>query len=286
LLQSHDHLNIKRIPEWIDQVTVEIEGEVRFPGTYPIARGESLSSVLERAGGLSQHASPDAAIFLRDSLRQKEGIHLQKLAKRLETDLEATLLEKIADTQRPAEGLTIANEMLEQLRSIEPVGRLVINLPGLLEDMSEERPSKFDIAMENGDRILIPSFSQEVSVVGEVFQSTSHLYHPDMDIEDYISASGGYTRKADQRNTYVIHPNGAASGSRGSTASSYSGQSGHPGSRKRTAWFGGGVAVRPGDTIVIPLNAEKVPTLDLWTDISQIIFNVGITAAAIENLLD
>ena len=52
-LQPHDLLTIRRIPQWAQQEVITIEGEVRFPGRYPVQRGETLASVLKRAGGLT-----------------------------------------------------------------------------------------------------------------------------------------------------------------------------------------------------------------------------------------
>ncbi len=63
VLQPYDALNIKEVPQWRELETVSIEGEVRFPGIYPIQRGETLRQVLQRAGGLSDLAFPFGAIF-------------------------------------------------------------------------------------------------------------------------------------------------------------------------------------------------------------------------------
>ncbi len=72
LLGPYDYLNIKELPLWGEQYEVELLGEVKFPGKYPIRRGESLGSVLDRAGGLTEFAFPEGAVFLREELRERE----------------------------------------------------------------------------------------------------------------------------------------------------------------------------------------------------------------------
>ncbi len=73
VLQPFDYLVIKELPQWSEQETITLGGEVRFPGTYPIQRGETLSSVLKRAGGLTDLAFAEGAVFTRESLRGARG---------------------------------------------------------------------------------------------------------------------------------------------------------------------------------------------------------------------
>ncbi|MGH8481506.1 MAG: SLBB domain-containing protein, partial [Nevskiaceae bacterium] len=86
-LQPHDKLTIKRLPEWAEQFIVEVRGEVRFPGAYPIKQGERLSDVIERAGGLTEQAFAGGTVFTREELRIKEQERIDMLARQLEADL-------------------------------------------------------------------------------------------------------------------------------------------------------------------------------------------------------
>ena len=76
VLQPFDFLVVKELPQWSEQETITVGGEVRFPGTYPIRRGETLSSVLKRAGGLTDLAFPEGAVFTRKSLREREAAQM------------------------------------------------------------------------------------------------------------------------------------------------------------------------------------------------------------------
>ena len=260
LLRAHDNLSITRVPEWDTEWSVTFEGEVRFPGEYRIRRGETLSSVLGRAGGLTSAAFAQGSIFLRESLEEREREQVEILARRLEADLTALSLASL-DTSG-AEALATGQALLEQLRGYEAVGRLVIDL----EDRAEAgRWGGGSVELRDGDRLLVPPKSQVVTVIGEVQQTTSHLHRAGLRRDDYIDLSGGLTRRADRKLIYVVRANGAVVA----------------GTRSR--WLGRGqrLAIEPGDTIVVPLETDRIRTLTLWTNITQILYQGAIALSAV-----
>jgi hypothetical protein len=163
----------------------------------------------------------------------------------------------------PAQALAIGQSLLDNLRQIEPVGRLVINLDRVLV---AEAGDHNDIVLKDGDRLLVPARMQEVTVLGEVQSGTSHLWNPSLTRDDYVNMSGGMTQKADERRVYVVRANGSVMAGNGS------------------AWFrNGNDEIRPGDTIVVPLDAERMRPLPLWTAVSSIIFNMAVAVAAVNS---
>ena len=242
--------------------TVEIKGEVRFPGVYPISRGEQLSKLIERAGGVTDMAFTEGALFLRDDLREREKERLAELSQRLEADLAALSLKLAQEDGGKAQSLSVVRELGEQLRGVEPTGRLVIDLPRLITDTSGGRRSQYDVTLADGDRLYIPPITQEVMVTGEVFYPTSHLYKRGLDRHQYVKMSGGTTRKADDTNIYVVRADGSVV--------------------TETPWIRVGRAddIKPGDTIIVPLDVDRVRPIALWTSVSQIIFQLGLAAAA------
>ncbi|HIC81369.1 MAG TPA: ATPase [Kiloniellaceae bacterium] len=270
LLQPHDSLQILRVPEWVQTAKVEIRGEVRFPGVYPIARGEQLSSLLRRAGGLTDFAFPEGTVFMRKALRVKEKKQLDTLAQRLEADLASAALKNVQADATQTSTIEVGRALIKQLRGTRPVGRLVIDLPRLIATSRDGRVSDYDVTLKDGDEIVIPKLTQEVTVIGEVFHPTSHLYAKKLDKEDYINMSGGATRKADTRNVYVVRANGAVIANR------------PPPAYYEEVWFerGGKTGIRPGDTIVVPMDVDRIRPLTLWTNISQIAYQIGIALAA------
>jgi len=65
-LDPYDNVLILRQPDFVFQRTVTITGEVRFPGTYSLrTKGDQLSSLVTRAGGLTPQAYGDGIRFYR-----------------------------------------------------------------------------------------------------------------------------------------------------------------------------------------------------------------------------
>jgi protein involved in polysaccharide export with SLBB domain len=263
-LRPFDYLVIKEVPLWAAQEEVEIRGEVRFPGRYPIHRGETLRSVMARAGGLTDLAFPEGAIFTREELKERERKQLATLATRMESDLAQASLMAAQETGRDAsQSLAVGQSLLASLRDAKPVGRLVIDLKRatLAQSGSEQ-----DIVLKDGDRLLVPRVVQEVTVIGEVQSATSHLYRNDLGRDDYIAMSGGLTPRADDDHIYVVRADGSVV------------------TRSGNAWFsGGGVDIKSGDTIVAPLDTERMRPLPFWIAVTTIIYNLSIAAAAVNS---
>jgi len=265
-LQPFDTLSVKRVPEWGIQESVTLRGEVRFPGNYTIRRGETLKSVLARAGGLTPYAFPEGSVFTREELRQREQEQLDMLGDRMQRDVTLLALQSaVVGQSAAANALSVGQSLLAQLRNYKAVGRLVIDLPRL---ESSPAGSTFDVTLRGGDTLAIPRFQQQVTVIGEVQSATSHLYNPKLTRDDYIALSGGLTRRADRSKIYVVRASGSVVASAGSR------------------WFesGSAVAIKPGDTVVVPLDTEHIPALPLWTQVTQILYNVAVAVLAIRSI--
>jgi protein involved in polysaccharide export with SLBB domain len=263
-LQAFDALIVKELPEWAKQESVTVSGEVRFPGTYPIRRGETLRSVIERAGGLTGLAFVKGSVFTRRELRERETEQINRLSERLQSDLAATAIQagQIAQGQQAAQGAMNAQALLGQLKTSKPIGRLVIDLDRVL---SGNVGSPSDVLLRDGDQLIIPKIRQEVTVLGEVQNGTSHLYRAGLSRDDYVDLSGGLTRKADKSRIYVVKADGSVVA--------------------KTGWLGDGkTAIQPGDTIVAPLDTERLPPLPFWQAVTSIIYNAAVAVAAIGSL--
>ena len=82
-----------------------------------------------------------------------------------------------------------------------------------------------------------------------------------MTATDYVNFSGGMTKKADGDSVYIVRANGSVQLS-------------------STDWLEQAPEIFPGDTVVVPLDAERISSLKLWTSVSQILYQLGLTAAA------
>ncbi len=276
-LQSHDHLIIKDVPRWSESEKIEIVGEVKFPGIYTVRRGETLSSVLRRAGGVTELAFVDGAVFMREELREREQKQMDALAARLESDIAAASLESTKSqegAQSAEQAVALGQSLVEQLRGTKAAGRLVIDLRRILQSNtdvidSEQQDYYADIEndvllVKDGDKLVIPRKTQSVTVLGEVHYPTSHLYDGILGRDEYIDRSGGVTYKADNKRIYIVRANGEVIAA------------------NDTFWSfdDASTDINPGDTIIVPLDAERVRPLTLWTNVTQIIYQVGVALAA------
>ena len=263
-LEEHDNLRISRVPDWDTLWSVSLEGEVRFPGEYRIRQRETLWQVVQRAGGLTDDAFPEGAIFLREALREREQEQINNLAKRLEADLTSLSLQTLDTTG--VQALETGQSLLSQLRSTEAVGRLVIDL-GKVSMRAGTEGVLHDLELRDGDRLLVSQRSQEVTVIGETQQSTSHLFQPGLSRDDYIEMSGGLTRRADKKMIYVVRASGAVV------------------AQNQSRWFGrnSSMEIRPGDTIVVPIDTDRIRPLTFWTNVTQIIYQGAIAVAALRS---
>jgi polysaccharide export outer membrane protein len=258
-LQSKDSLNIFAIPNWQENVKVTLKGEFKFPGTYTIRRGETLSNLLERAGGFSNFAEQNAAIFTRLSVKQQEQQQLARLATELRRDVASkSFQDSVSSSSLSYDEM---NNLLNDLASVEALGRLVIDLP-LIQNNQQT------LVLQDGDTLYVPSKRDSISVVGEVNYSTTHLYKAGISVDDYLELSGGLKERADDDRIYIIKANGAVT---------------IPNSGN---WFAPGneQMLEPGDTIVVPMDAGHMDKLTLWSTATQILYQLGVAVAAIGSL--
>lgn len=260
-LQSKDRVNIFTKPEWREDYSIELQGEVVFPGTYTFRRGETIKDVIERAGGLTQYAYPEGAIFSRESLRQQEAERMKLINRQLRQEIASLTLRRQSNTARfttsPSEALAIA----DQLDTVEPIGRLVINLP---EIMAGEQD--YDILLENRDSLYIPPLRNIISVIGEVQFSSSHQFNHRLTLEEYLNKAGGPKRQADIQRMYVIRANGSVM------------------MPNRSYWFSRQrEELKPGDTIVVPIDTDYLDNLSAWTSATQILYQMGVAWKAIKD---
>ncbi|MBF0620559.1 MAG: SLBB domain-containing protein [Magnetococcales bacterium] len=271
LLKSKDVLHVKKLPGWNERYYVGVLGEVKFKGFYAVKKGETLIDLIKRAGGLTEYAYIDGFVFLRESLREREQEQLSRLSQRLEIELAYARSLAKEDDSRAVYG-QVLSRFSEQLKRSTAHGRLAVDLREqmrLVEGDEEVTP----ILIREGDRIFIPEQINEVTVIGEINYSTSHQFDINMDVEDYINLSGGYGNNADPDSIYLVKANGQVRPRRSSSPFGL-------------AWFHmhNSLDIQPGDTIVVPIKVDEVATMTFLKEISQILYNMSITAAAITSV--
>jgi len=258
LVKSKDRLNVHRIPSWSENHVIELRGEVMFPGKYTVRRGDKLSNIIEKAGGLTTFADPNGSVFSREKLK---ALELQNLIK-VSSDLRIEMATKSLSSNSSITSYSEVKSLLADLTKVEPVGRLVINLPKIIEI------NDYDVSIEGGDVLYIPTRKNSINVMGQVQVNSSHMFDASQSVEDYIKQSGGIKKRADDERIYIISSNGSIR------------------MLEESNWFSSGESsnLRPGDSIVVPLDAEYMNNLSLWSSATTIMYNTAVAVAAISGL--
>jgi protein involved in polysaccharide export with SLBB domain len=262
--------------------SVEILGEVRFPGTYPIVRGERLGSLLQRAGGFTDNAYLRGAVFTRQSVQEAQERRLDQL---LQSEEESLLSESAVATstalsaeevQGQRQALEARRQLLEQLRTVRPEGRVVLRLRPLATFTGSDQ----DIELEPGDRLVIPQNLKYVNVLGQVYNPVALLYEPGRDLAYYLAQVGGLKSEANEKEIHMVQVDGTV-------VSNTQDQFIVLQADGRTTYIGDFFAVKPqpGDTIVVPRRVRTPATLRNTRDIVQIIFQSLSTLGVIAALL-
>lgn len=266
------------VPMGRRRVFVRIEGEVLTPGVYQMRAGDTLQSLLERAGGPTSEAYLFGTAFYRDQVRKEQEVNLEKIANRLETQLRNELSKAAANVKNPADvaaaearrqaEMLSANQAIARVRELKPTGRIAFGL-----DPHERSFNRLpQLKLQNGDRLVVPGKPEFVQVFGAVNTESSPLWRPNGRVSDYLKLAG-VTVDADIDSVFILRVDGSVV------------------SRSSGPWFLGsfaGVEVMPGDTIVVP---EKFDKETAWTkftqgarDWAQIFANFGLGAAAVKTL--
>lgn len=270
-LRSGDVLAIRQVPGWNDiGAAVKVSGEVKHPSTYGIKPGERLSTVLERAGGYTAQAYPYGAVLMRREVRELEARSQMELVSRLKMErLQLKDLPDATEDQKNAKLNAIAqtDSTLGQLSTNPPIGRVVIHISS---DIKQWKGTPSDIALRDGDVLMIPKKANVVMVNGQVFNPTAITAQANHSAKWYLSQAGGLTPLADKKGVFVVRADGSVLGT-----------------KKGSIWVLGGdpmsATLRPGDTVIVPEKTPKVggPNWSLLMQSAQVASSVALAVAYI-----
>jgi polysaccharide export outer membrane protein len=249
---------------------IRLEGEFTSSGVYQIQPGETLRQLVQRIGGLSLNAYLYGSEFTRESTRIQQQKNMDEALNRLERDVQRfsvsraqsiTSGEDAATLQAQAEA---AKVMVARMRQIRPTGRIVLAIGenARLRDLP-------DLPLEDGDRFFVPAPPSMVNVFGSVYNENSFVYRSTSRVVDYLEQAGGPTKDADNSSIYVLRADGSVM------------------SRRQGGWLFNsldGSTLMPGDSIVVPEELDKTSIMRNLKDISQILYQFGLGAAALKVL--
>ncbi len=251
---------------------VRLEGEVKMAGVYTVRPGETLRSLVARAGGLTANAYLYGAQFTRESTRREQQKRYDDFLNQLEKDMNegaANLSGRVISTEQAATAqATVASqrELLSRLRQVPVNGRIVLNL----DPNSKGTDALPDLTLDNGDRLYVPSRPSTINVVGTVYEQAAFLYDEDLHVGDYLKEAGGPTRSADRGHMFVIRADGSVV-AKSATAGLFS--------RNFDT-----LSMHPGDTLVVPTHINRTTFVRGLMDWSQLFSNLALGAAAVNVL--
>ena len=240
-------------PVSTDLIDIEVSGQVDTPGIYTVLPGTTLESIYKMLGSFKPSANKKDIIVLRESLREKQVSALERA--------KTELIDLYTYNQASKPPGSSSGEFLSFFLSREVDASLLGRIAG---DLGVGSVSSKSLILEAGDKIIIPSKSSTVSILGEVSYPLTTTYQKNLSLKSYIEKGGGYRDLADRRSVYVISSNGEI--------------------KLDNRWLGG-VRISPGDTIVVPRRVPKgYANLPLITSITTIISNLAFAAASLEAL--
>jgi protein involved in polysaccharide export with SLBB domain len=260
-----------RVPSAQQTKFVKLEGEFVNAGVYSVLPGETLRQLLARVGGLTPEADLFASQFTRESVQRLQRERLLEYANLLEAEAtQRTTAERSSavgerDLEAAQASEAAARSVVAQLRQQQPSGRIVMRLT----PASQGVDAVSDMALEDGDRFLVPKAPSYVNVTGNVSNPSTLEYYPGQRVKDYLALAGSPNRAADKGREFILRANGAV-------VSRFN-------SHNRGGRFDD-LELYPGDTIIVPPKYVKGSLTRDLLNVSTIFEGFGLGAAAI-NLL-
>lgn len=250
---------------------VWLEGEVKTAGVYRVLPGESLRDLVARAGGITPNAYLFASDFQRESTRLAQQKDIERMTDEFDKELRSKATQ-VASKGPPEEQLVAQQQLvaqktvLDKLRETKATGRIVLEVKPSATDISA-LPA---LALEDGDRLKIPSKPATVEVLGSVYNQNSFIYQPGKSLNDYLGEAGGGTREADKGRLFVVRADGSVESKQ----------------MHHTLFLGNFETIKltPGDTIVMPERIRTGNALLQIRDWTQVFSQLALGSAAISVL--
>jgi protein involved in polysaccharide export with SLBB domain len=248
ILFPFDQVTVRKSPNYVEQQTVFVEGEVLVTGPYTIVnKNDKISDIIKRAGGLTELAYPEGATLLRRTLIQSlEQPTDYDAAEATEKSIKkGTILGDLPNVKEEKIGIVLKN---------------ILKNPGSFEDL----------VVQEGDIIRIPKRLETVQVTGSVLYPTTVKYGKGLAFTDYISQSGGFTVQSLRKSSYIKYPNGNIDRTR------------------RFLFFNVYPKVEPGSEIFVPVRAAPVlntqQTISTATGLLSSVMGLIVTILAFRSL--
>ncbi len=184
VLQPFDEVYVRRSPGYMPQRNVVIEGEVLFGGTYALQeKNERLSDLVQKAGGVTSNAYVTGARLIRKMNDEEKAIRDASLKVAQQGGKDSVALSSLDIADYYSVGIELEQALAN---------------PG----------SDYDLVLREGDRLIVPEYSNTVKINGAVLYPNTVAYKADERLRYYIGQGGGYSSQAKRNKIYVVYMNG------------------------------------------------------------------------------
>lgn len=238
VLMPFDQVIVRKRANFTMQRLVSVDGQVNSPGIFAIqSSGERISDLVNRAGGLNQFAYSKGATLIRrteffntESEQIRRQRNLEELKQKLATnpnnsEAQEELLQRLFKDLPMT--VSLVDTLLAQTKK-ESLDEIAAGTPGFsvkikqneavainLEDILKNPGSEEDLIIEEGDILSVPKLLQTVRMRGNVVYPTTIRYESGRSLKHYINGAGGFERRANRKQTYVVYANGAVNKTKG-----------------------------------------------------------------------
>ena len=261
LIKDGDVLNVS-FTSGLTPQSITLTGEVKNPGEYSIRPGETILEIINRAGGYTDEAYFQGAVFLRKAVAKSQKEAFARSADQLENTIFDVITNNAGSSISESTLVPLSN-LITKLRLEEPPGRMVVDLDTL--KLKTDPIANFPV--KNRDSLFIPERPSFVSIVGEVLNATTVGFNPDLSVDEYIDLAGGLNDAADRDKIFVILPDGKSQ-------------------LVKRSLFSSSTYILPGSTIVITRDSRPFDAISLTQIITPILADLATSAAAIAAISD
>ena len=239
-LEPYDEVYVRKSPSYSVQQNVSIEGEVNFPGTYALSKQESRLSDLVRASGGT------------NKLAYVKGARLERRI----TPEERTRMEQVL---KMAQSQVATDDTID----IDQLDLGDTYYVGIQLDKAIESPgSDYDLTLREGDRIIVPEYTNTVKVSGNVLYPNTIAYKKGKGARYYVNQAGGWGQHAKKGSTYIVHMNGTVN------------------------QMGKGEKPTPGSEVIVPTKPKsEVNKLQMWLAVGTSTASIATMLVTIANLV-
>ena len=208
-LKPYDQVSIRLNPDFEEVRTVQLMGEVNFPGTYTLlSREETVADLIERAGGLKSHADANSVQMYRWMTVEKEANNMIDFYEDDEEIVNGFFSNgkfvQIIPTNEEEESLITKNK--EYMDLYNPV---YLHLAKALKHPK----SKYNLVLQDRDSISIPITNDVVTITGALEHLSNNAisapYFDGARANYYVNNfAGGFTKHNVKENTFVVYASG------------------------------------------------------------------------------